>query len=244
MCTSHPHRPSNSWSGCRPHPLVTRRDDLIYRGWGALGREGLTPYPVSIPGLRGLGASIPLARLYLPSTFGDVSASVTQVWTGGGTVCTCRPEGSLTSGSAGSRLHPRPGGTISSTGYAAPSAGWASRQSRSHLPDSGIWGKYPIVQALPPCHLRASIWKRNQGLKDRYDSVHLPPIRAPNLWVGLQSSPSETGNDDRVCRGWGALGRVGVTPHPVPTPGLRVLGQVSSWRGSTSLPPSGMCLPV
>ena len=34
-----------------------------------------------------------------------------------------------------------------------------------------------------------------------------------------------TGNDDRSCRPWDALGRVAVTPEPVSPPGLQVRGK-------------------
>ena len=43
--------------------------------------------------------------------------------------------------------------------------------------------------------------------------------------VGLQVPPLVTGNDDRSCRPWGALGRVAVIPEPVSPPGLQVRGK-------------------
>ena len=156
-----PLRVPNLWVGWQSSPSETGNDDRVCRPRDAFGREGVTPHPVSFPGLWVLGqvSSWPGSACLLP--FGEVSASVTQVWKEGMTVCTSHPH------------------------------------------------------------------------------------RPSNSWSGCRPHPLVTGRDDLIYRGWCALGREDLTPYPVSIPGLRGLGgQASSWRGSTSLPPSGMFLPV
>ena len=124
----------------------------------------------------GFGASILLARLCLPSTFGEVSASVTQVWKEGMTVCTSHPHRPSNSWS-GCRPHPLVTGRddLICRGWGRPRPGGPHAIPGLYSRTPGFGGKHPLGEALPPFHHRGCFCQCDPSLDGRWDSVYLPP---------------------------------------------------------------------
>ena len=168
-----PLRVRNLWVGWQSSPSETGNDDRVCRPRDAFGREGVTPHPVSFPGLWVLGqvSSWPGSACLLP--FGEVSASVTQVWKEGMTVCTSHPHRPSNSWS-GCRPHPLVTGRddLICRGWGRPRPG--GRHTRAGLISRtpGFGGKHPLGEALPPFHLRGCVCQCDPGLEARYGSVY------------------------------------------------------------------------